>query len=97
MKSIARADIIALLTQTVAEHNERDDRIRQFQDFVFHTPKPPADFSEAYWEILADLAYDLDFYVSDPARRREDASYYGEERLIREIRESLTKLGVHPG
>ena len=62
-----------------------------------HTPKPPADFSEADWEILADLAYDLDFYVSDPSRRREDASYYGEERLIREIRESLTKLGVHPG
>lgn len=93
---MTRADIIALLMQAVAERNERDDRIRQFQDFVFHTTKPPGDFSEGDWEILGDLAYDLAFYVSDPDLRREDASYYGEERFIREIRESLTRLGVQP-
>jgi hypothetical protein len=44
MKSIARADIIALLTQTVAERKERDDRIRQFQDFVFPHPQAASRF-----------------------------------------------------
>lgn len=52
---MTRADIIALLMQAVAERNERDDRIRQFQDFVFHTTKPPGDFSEGDWRSLAIL------------------------------------------
>jgi hypothetical protein len=94
MKAIARAEVISLLIQTMEEQAERDQRIREFQRFVFHTAKPPADFSQEDWEILADLAYDLDFYVSDPNLRREDASYYGEERLVSEIRESLAKLGA---
>ncbi len=96
MKAIERDGVIALLVQTAEEQRERDRRIREFQDFVFDSANPPAGFSEGDWEILADLAYDLDFYESDPGKRREDPSYYGDERLVRDIRESLAKLGVQP-
>ena len=44
------------------------------------------------WEILRDLAYDLDFFQPDERVRSEDKSLYREERALTEIREALAKL-----
>jgi hypothetical protein len=89
---MTRPDLTALLTLIVSEQTDRGGRVSEFQEIVFHAAKPIEGFNEREWEIMADLAYDLDFYLSDLVRRREDASYYGEKRLIREISESLAKL-----
>jgi len=35
---------------------------------------------------------DLDYYEPDTAMRREDPTFYGDERLEREIQEALNKL-----
>jgi hypothetical protein len=43
-------------------------------------------------DILAELAWDLNFYVADPARRAQDPSYYGDERLVSEIAAALRRL-----
>jgi hypothetical protein len=43
-------------------------------------------------EILSELAYDLDFYEPHEERRKEDASYYGDERLEKEIKTAMKKL-----
>ena len=43
-------------------------------------------------QILRDLAYDLEYYVSDPDMRKEDPSYYGPERALEEIRVAQKKL-----
>lgn len=45
-------------------------------------------------EILRDLAYDLEYYVSDPDMRKEDPSYYGPEKALEEIRSAQKKLMV---
>jgi hypothetical protein len=48
-------------------------------------------------DIVDELAYDLTYFVADPKLRAEDPSYYGDERLIREIQETfyrLSKVGV---
>jgi hypothetical protein len=47
-------------------------------------------------EILDDLVCDLAFYVADPAARAQDPSYYGDERLVKEV-ESTLRLLSHVG
>ena len=49
-------------------------------------------YNEAVHEILADLAYDLEFYVADENKRKESTSFYGDERLKNEISEALKKI-----
>ena len=44
------------------------------------------------YDVLADLFVDLNYFVADPARRAEDSSYYGDERLEHEIRTVLRRL-----
>jgi hypothetical protein len=44
------------------------------------------------WEILRDLAYDLDYYQPNERVRSENKSFFGEERALIEIREALAKL-----
>jgi hypothetical protein len=43
-------------------------------------------------EMLSALAYDLDFYEPDEALRKQEPSYYGDERLEAEIKSVLRKL-----
>lgn len=49
------------------------------------------------WELLGDLSVDLDYYEPNVNFRREDSSFYGEERLKELIDEAFTQfqsLGV---
>jgi len=43
-------------------------------------------------EIISTLAYDLDFYEPDEELRKEDPSYYGDERFEEIIKIALEKL-----
>ena len=68
-----------------------DDRkalVAEFQRQVWDAERP----EDAVWEVLSDLAYDLDFWVPNPEWRKQDLSYYGDERLEAEIRSALEKL-----
>ena len=87
-----RSELTTLLLDIASRPDERERKIRQFQEYVFHTAVAPSGFDEQDWEVMAELAYDLDFYEGSPEWRHGDASFYGEERLIREIRESIAKL-----
>ena len=91
-ETMTRSDMTALLLRILEQAEERDRRIGEFQQYVWHTRETPLEFNEEEWGVIVDLAYDLDFYEPNPDWRREDTSYYGEERLIREIHESLAKL-----
>jgi hypothetical protein len=57
-----------------------------------------SEFQELIWndknanEILSELAYDLDFYEPDEELRKEDSSYYGDNRLEEEIKLAIRKL-----
>jgi hypothetical protein len=43
-------------------------------------------------EILADLAYDLDFYEPDPAKRAESASFYDDRHLDALLQSAISDL-----
>lgn len=68
---------------------ERTKYIDRFQEFVWNSKFIK---NEEVHEILSTLAYDLDFYEPDDELRKESTSYYGDERLINEIKSTKEKL-----
>lgn len=65
------------------EKNNRVRLIKEFQEIIFN--------DENASEVLSELAHDLDFYQPDEELRKESNSYYGDEKLEREIEEALKK------
>lgn len=81
---------ITLIVRALHFPEERAHLIDRFQQMVWHD----AEGVEVDWiqEVLQNLAYDLDFYQPDPEIRKEDSSYYGDDRLELEIRTALERL-----
>jgi len=75
---------VEILEKILSDKLNRGNLIKQFQDSIW------ADANAN--EILSELAYDLDFYEPNDELRKEDPSYYGDERLEGVIREALIKL-----
>lgn len=69
--------------------SDRIKLIMEFQDEIF---RDEVDQYGSNYEMLADLAYDLAYYEPDIKARRQDASFYGDERLREEINTVLEKL-----
>src|SRR5260370_36405753 len=86
-------DLVALLKLALSNRAERVSAIKAFQNYVFDTSTPVPGAAAEQWETLNDLAVDLDYYEPDPVDRREDPSYYGDQRVEVEITEALQKLG----
>lgn len=84
--------ILALLIEALHSSRARNAAIEQFQTIVWEWQTPPIDIGQQAYDILADLAVDLDYFEPDPFRRVESASYYGDERLEEEIRTALRRL-----
>jgi hypothetical protein len=61
-----------------------------------------SEFQETIWsnqnanEILSDLAYELDFYEPNEKLRKENLSYYDDNRLEEEIKLAIQKLKEPP-
>jgi hypothetical protein len=55
------------------------------------------EFQELIWndenanEILSELAFDLDFYEPDDELRKEDPSYYGDDKLVEVLKSAMQK------
>ena len=70
---------------------ERSKKIFQFQEFIWNYHPNPSE--EELCEILDDLAMDLDLYEPNPEWRKEcPGCYYGEEKLIENIKEALRSI-----
>ena len=84
--------LITVLSSALHRPDDRRQLINKFQQMVWDAPE---DLSGSWeWDILRDLAYDLDLYETDISARFEDASYYGDERLEEVIRAALRKIGL---
>ena len=83
-----------LLRAALNEPGRRLDKIKQFQKAVFDGSQAALSLTETEWDVLTQLAQDLDYYEPDPEMRREDATFFGDERVTDEIREALGKLHV---
>ncbi|HNK91341.1 MAG: hypothetical protein K1X26_12150 [Chitinophagales bacterium] len=73
-----------ILEKILTDKANRKQLICEFQELVWN--------DENASEILSELAYDLDFYEPNEEWRKEDPSYYGEERLEQEIKTVIQKL-----
>jgi hypothetical protein len=82
--------MLALLVKALREPTNRTTAVERFQSLVWESPK--GEIAQGAYDVFADLAYDLNFFVADPAHRAEDSSYYGDGRLEREIRETFERL-----
>lgn len=79
--------MIDMIRRILEDKLHRDQHIRQFQEIVWGQ-----DGEGPYFEILGALALDLDYYEPDERMRREDPSFYGEDRLEREVLQALREL-----
>ena len=86
-------DPVSLLKLALASRNDRARAVKAFQNYMFDASARPSGANAEHWDTLSDLAFDLDYYESDPIVRREDPSHYGDQRLEAEITEVLEKPG----
>jgi len=73
-----------ILEQILQDKQNRSMLIKEFQELIWN--------DENANEILSELAYDLDFYEPNEEWRKEDPSYYGDDRLEEEIQAAIQKL-----
>ena len=73
-----------ILEKILRDKQNRSALIKEFQEIIWN--------SDNASEILSELAYDLDFYEPNEEWRKEDISYYGDERLEEEIKSVIQKL-----
>jgi hypothetical protein len=82
--------MLALLVSAQRDRLNRKETINQFQSLVWDGRE--FLLGQDGYNVLADLAYDLDFFEPDPAARSKDSSYYGHDRLEEEIGTALQRL-----
>lgn len=82
--------LVAKLEAALRQPEHRAQLIDEFQQAIFNAPAAMPKTCE--WEILGELAYDLEFYEPNPRLRVESTSYYGDERVEQEIISALEKL-----
>jgi hypothetical protein len=83
--------ILGLLSKILRDPPSRKETVREFEQYYDRTAVRGSIRREVL-DILDELAYDLNFYVADPASRAQDPGYYGDERLMREIESTLRLL-----
>ncbi len=83
-------ELVTILRDIVRSDELPLGQVRAFQEAVWETPETDDDASA--WDLLIDLATDMEYYVPDPELRREHPSYFGDDRLIEEIQATLEKL-----
>ena len=82
--------LIELLVQALNDEGNRSDVIREFQRLVWESDEVLGN--EASDEAFRDLAHDLDYYEPDAELRREDRSFYGDDRVEEELRSGVARL-----
>ena len=78
-----------MLETTISNPGNLENNITKFQEIIWNEE---LDCTAAQEEILGDLAYNLDFYVTNSESRKEDPSYYGEDKAIKKIKDALSKI-----
>lgn len=82
-----KAQLLNKLNLIIKEKNNRKKLIEEFQQSIWDS-----DSNNIEYEILSELAYDLDYYEPNEQSRKEHSSYYGEEHLIKEIESAINKI-----
>ena len=82
--------VLKFLRKSIFENKIDNSMLKAFQNFVFNTDK--ISENPEIQEIMSELAYDLDYYESNEEFRREDPSFFGEDKALELIKESYKKI-----
>jgi hypothetical protein len=83
--------MVGLLAKILNDPSSRKVSIAEFEEYLDNVEIRRA-VPRNVLDILGDLAHDLSFYVADPAMRAQDPSYFGDERLVKEVKLCLGLL-----
>jgi predicted nucleic acid-binding protein len=84
--------LIGLLKEAIENPKNRSERIKRFQQLVWDTREDEiAPGEQEIWDILNDLAADLDYYEPNEEWRREDPSFFGDEEVCQRILIAIAK------
>jgi hypothetical protein len=90
--------MLGLLAKALRDSSSRKETVDEYLRYFFENQRlSRLSIRHDVVEILDELAYDLNFFVSDPALRAQDSNYYGDDRLEQEIGTAfrrLTQLGI---
>jgi hypothetical protein len=85
--------ILGLLTKILREPSSRKETVQEIERYYGGISfVDQRSIRRDVLDILDELVYDLGFYVADPAMRAQDPSYYGDERLVKEVESALLLL-----
>ncbi|HEY2583118.1 MAG TPA: hypothetical protein VGI43_15005 [Mucilaginibacter sp.] len=83
-------EIIEILNKILKENEPfRTELIDDFQNDFFNDESVR---DEALEMIVGDIAYDLDFYEPNEEWRKQDSSFYGNEKLEEIIKQGIIKI-----
>jgi hypothetical protein len=82
--------LILMLSEALEKPLDRVELVKEFQKKVLEIDME--DEPDSLLEVLRDLALDLEYYEPNPEYRKEDSSFYGNERLEQEIKKALQKI-----
>jgi hypothetical protein len=86
-------EIVGLLTKVLREPSSRKETVKEFERYYDRINMVARrSIRRDALDIVEGLACELAFYVADPAIRAEDPSYYGDERLLKEVESTLRLL-----
>jgi hypothetical protein len=86
-------EILGVLIKILQEPSSRKETVKEFERYYGGIGTiARSSISRDVLDILDDLVWDLAFYVADPATRAQDPSYYGDERLVKEVDAALRLL-----
>ena len=83
-------NLINLLYEILGRTINKRDLIVEFQRKI--SDYEPSKEEYKIYNLLNDLALDLDYYEPNPEWRKEDPSFYGDDKLEEEIRTALEKI-----
>jgi hypothetical protein len=87
---ISAVEIIEILNKILVEKEPvRIKLIEDFQNRIFNEENIS---DEALCEIVADLAYNLDFYEPNDEWRKQDSSFFDGERLEEILKAEIIRI-----
>jgi len=87
-----RQQLYVTLQDALDHPSKRSDCIEQFQTAVFEETPSKLGLTDVEWDVVRQLAQDLDYYEPDPEARRGTPTLFGDERAVEEIRAALGRL-----
>jgi hypothetical protein len=87
----SKSEIISMIRGALESKNFKEE-VPNIQTYIWGSEANQSELTENETEVLNELAYDLEYFVSNPVHRAEDPSYFGNDRAEKELLSALKQL-----